>query len=485
MRNKKLGKIYFNGYFIIGFVSLVMCSCKRFVEVPPPSTQLVTASIFNNSYTATAALLNIYAEMANNGESFNLAQNTGLLSDELSNHSILTQQIRLYTNSMAATDGPGPWINAYQYIYQANAILSALENNSAIDPAIIKQLNGEAKFIRAFWNFYLVNIYGDIPLANGPDYTINAVLSRTPKSEVYAQIVTDLSGANQLLNSQYVDASDTVITTERVRPTQAAAEALLARVYLYLGKYDSAEFESSQVIANSNYSLCTNLSGPSSVFLANSSEAIWQLSTPVPNPDNTVDGENFILTGAPQSGGVNNTTTISPQLMNSFEVGDLRKTSWIGSYAMSPDTFYFPYKYQSYGASVSSPGDATEYVMVLRLAEQILIRAEARAQQGEIVGALQDLNSIRSRAGLTPYGGLTDQASLITAILHERQVELFTEWGNRWFDLIRTNSVDSLMGGSAGVCQTKGGIWAASNELYPIPKSEIGVDVHLVQNPGY
>ena len=126
--------------------------------------------------------------------------------------------------------------------------------------------------------------------------------------------------------------------------------------------------------------------------------------------------------------------------------------------------------------------------MVLRLAEQYLIRAEAEANLGDMVDATKDLNAVRARAGLGPSPTLTASSSLQqadSAILHERQVELFTEWGHRWFDLIRTGTVNTVLGSPGNVCQAKGGVWSSTSELFPIPESQILDDPNLGQNPGY
>jgi len=120
--------------------------------------------------------------------------------------------------------------------------------------------------------------------------------------------------------------------------------------------------------------------------------------------------------------------------------------------------------------------------MMLRLGEQYLIRAEARAQQGETTQAVADLNVIRNRAGLPNYSGGTDKASLIAAIFHERQVELFTELGHRFFDLKRAGTINAVMG---SVAPQKGGTWNANKALFPIPISDILNDSNLTQNPGY
>ena len=417
-----------------------------------------------------------------------MAEHQGLLSDELTNYSKLLQYVQFYTNALVAVDNYGDWGNAYNYIYQANAIIQGLQNNSNISSAIEQQLTGEALFIRAFWHFYLTSMYGDVPLVTTTDYTFNASISRTPQSQVYAQIILDLRAADSLLNVNYVDATDTAITTQRVRPTKGAADALLARAYLYTQQYDSAKIEASKVISNNQYQLCTDLSllmNPNSsnfVFMANSTEAIWQLATPLPNLVNTNDAETFILFGAPGSG--NAPVSLSRQLLNSFEAGDLRRQNWIDSIIVGGGiTYYFPYKYHAVNTKI-----IFEYTMVLRLAEQYLIRAEAEAQLGDMTDAAIDLNTIRTRANLGPSPTLTASSSLQqadSAILHERQVELFTEWGHRWFDLIRMDSANNVMGAPGNVCHYKGGAWNLDWQLYPIPQTEISSDPRLTQNPGY
>jgi len=456
----------------------IAVSCKKFVTIDPPVSQTVSANVFNNASSATSALLNIYQQMYQNSASYNISVSNGLLSDELTySGSNNVQNIQYYTNSMSALSGDlGPWSTAYQYIYQANAIIENLSNNS-LSPLIVKQLTGEAKFVRAFWTFYLTNFYGDIPLVLSTDYNINAVMPRMPQNQVYRQIITDLENAKSLLNDHFVDGTDTSVTSERVRPTQWAAEALLARTYLYMQKYDSAEMYATQVINNALF----RLPALDSVFLANSPEAIWQLATPLTsgsnNGTNTQDGHFFILTGAGD-------IQVSSRLVNAFESGDTRLNKWIGSItANNPSvTYYFPFKYKI--RNDPNPSNTEEYTMVLRLGEQYLIRAEARAQQANIDGAKSDLDMIRMRAGL---GSTTagDKTALLSAILHERQAELFTEWGHRWLDIVRTGSADSIMGTPGNVCQTKGGTWNSNWQLYPIPQGERNNDPSLTQNNGY
>ena len=116
--------------------------------------------------------------------------------------------------------------------------------------------------------------------------------------------------------------------------------------------------------------------------------------------------------------------------------------------------------------------------MILRLAEQYLIRAEARAQQGNLTGAIGDLNIIRERAGLPDLSTALTQDKVIAAVMQERRIELVSEWGQRWLDLKRTGQVDSVL---SKIKPT----WKINGQLYPIPQSELTNDPNLVQNPGY
>lgn len=449
-------------------------SCKKFVDIGAPATQLVTQSVFNNNGSANSAQLYIYTQMFGNSESFHMSEYNGMLADELTN--VAGNLVPVYTNAMVAANPSGPWGTAYNYIYQENAILSALEGNTALSPAVIQQLKGEALFVRAFWNFYLTNCYGAIPLVTTTDYTVNSVISRSSRSAIYTQIVSDLHVAQGLLNNNFIDASDTTVTKERTRPTAWAATALLARVYLYMGYWTGADSAASAVIGNQAMFHLDSLNG---VFRTNSPEAIWELATPLPAHLNTNDGNYYILVSAPNT---TSPVSLSPQLLSAFEGGDARRRLWVDSIFTTSGVYYFPYKYKITQATFKSP--VTEYTMMFRLAEQYLIRAEARAQENNLTGCAADLDTVRGRAGL---GSVLEgsQAQLLATVLHERQVELFTEWGHRWFDLIRTGNANSIM---SVVTPLKSGgsvAWNGNDTLYPVPASEISLDDNLSQNTGY
>jgi len=462
---------------------LFIVSCKKLVEVPGPTTSMRSANVFSNDATSIAVLTGIYTSLSQWGVTYGLPAMSvypGLSSDEqiLYAPGSNTSYLPVYQNNLTVANLPGGldiWTSTYGLIYRCNLAIEGLTNNTALTPAVEQQLMGEAKFTRAFCYFYLVNLYGDVPLVTSTSYTINATLPRTPKDQVYRQMIADLTEAAGVMSDHYVDATLANASSERVRPIKWAANALLARTYLYTGKYDSAEMQATAVINNTSL---YRLTGRDTVFLKNSNEAIWQIQ-PVNIGQNTSDGLFFIL---PSSGpNYSSTTYLSNHLIDSFETGDQRLVDWVNSVTVPvggvPTTYFYPYKYK-----VNAPNVAvTEYEMVMRLAEQYLIRAEARAQQGHLSDAAADLNVVRARAGLGNTGAST-QPELFAAVQHERQTELFTEWGNRWLDLKRTGKVDAIM---TLVTPEKGGVWKTTQQFYPVPLTDIKYDPNMVQNPGY
>ena len=348
--------------------------------------------------------------------------------------------------------------------------------------SVKQQLLGEAYFLRAFFYFYLVNLYGDVPLVLSTDWKTNSVMGRAPQSQVYQQVINDLKAAQNLLNENYLDGTLLNTTIERVRPNKWAATALLARVYLYTRDWANAEIQATALISNTNL---FNAAIPlNNVFEKNSEETIWALQ-PVgfANSSNTGEGKLFILpVGGPNAN--NNPVYLSNYIVNAFESGDLRKTNWTDSVKPSSTAYYYAKKYKI--GNTNTP--TQEYPIILRLAEQYLIRAEARARLGSnLPGAIADLDVIRNRAGLPLIATINpgiSQAALIDKILHERQVELFTEWGHRWLDLKRTGTVDALMTAVTPV-KANGSPWTSTQAWYPIPQTDINNNPNLVQNAGY
>ncbi|RKR82384.1 putative outer membrane starch-binding protein [Mucilaginibacter gracilis] len=404
-----------------------------------------------------------------------ISYHSELLSDNLTLADLTDVGLKqLYTNNLASIDNVSTpyWAALYKSIYEANAAIEGVSNSKKLTSSVKNRILGEAYFDRAFMYYYLVNLYGDVPLALTTDYKLTSVLKRSAAADVYNQIVNDLLQAKDYLDSQYLDFNLKNVTTERVRPNQMAAYALLARVQLQRKNYLAAEEAATKVIENKP---TYNIVAPEQVFLKNSDETIWALQ-PVRAFLNTNQAQIFILpvTGPDFSYPV----YLSNSLVNSFESNnDLRKSKWIGSVIVGSQTYYFSYKYK-----VPAIGtDIFEYDIVLRLAEQYLIRSEARAEQNKISDAQADLNIIRSRAGLANTVA-NNTSDLKAAILKERRVELFTEWGHRWIDIKRTGTIDQIMTQAAVV---KGSTWESFKALFPIPYQEIVKDSQLTQNTGY
>jgi hypothetical protein len=465
----------------IVFSTLLLSSCKRLVAVGPPVTGVNGENVYLSDETASAVLTGIYINMSgdplSNGNYPNSFMNffPELSADELTlfDPAANATYTAYYTNKLINTTAPNLWLNTYPIIFVINSAIEGLTKSVSLTPVIKQQLLGEAEFMRAFCYFYLVNLYGDVPLVTTTNYKVNSVIHRTSQAQVYANIIADLRSAHLLLNTNYVYSDAMTPTSERTRPCQWAATALLARTYLYTRQWDSAAVQATSIINNSaTYSL-DSLNG---VFLSNSSEAIWQLQ-PVQAGWNTQDAQLYIIPPTGPNGAW--PVYLSPAMLNSFEIGDLRRVDWVDSTTAGGMTYYYPNKYKS--ATLDLP--VTEYQMVLRLGEQYLIRAEAEAQQNDLAGAINDLNIVRNRAGLANTTA-ANQSDLLGKIQHERQVELFTEWGHRWMDLKRTGTVDMVMG-TVSACAAKGGQWNTNDQWYPIALSELQLNQNLTQNDGY
>jgi hypothetical protein len=478
--------------FLILFQALILQSaCKKLIQVSPPQNSLVQDNVYTSDATAIAVLTGIYSKLSNTNPSTagsipSLSLYTGLSADELTLWSGNTnaQPVAYYQNTLSgAVGGAGSefWSNIYPYIYACNSAIEGLNGSASLTPTVKQQLLGEAKFMRAYFYFYLVNLYGNVALPLTSNYKVNSSLGRSSPDLVYQQIIGDLTDAQKLLSNNYLDASLQKTTADRTRPTSWAATALLARAYLYVNNWSGADSASSVLLSNRSLFSLSSLDVAFLRSSLNNNEAIWQLQPVRSVPANTLDAQVFIIPSSGLGTAGNFGAYLSNALISSFETGDGRKTHWTGSILSGGITYYYPNKYKVNSNNASTP--VTEHSMMLRLGEQYLIRAEARAHEGNINGAQADLDSIRVRAGL----GLTvasTQSDLLSAAYHERQVELFTELGQRWLDLKRTGMIDAVM---TAVAPQKGGSgnWNSYQQLYPVYLTDIQQDPNLTQNPGY
>jgi hypothetical protein len=460
-------------YLLPAGMCIAATGCKKLVDPGIPANKITSAKVYSNDSLATEAVNGIYSEIMKSFGPLNgyMTMLGAVYSDEINQPVIDPRYKAFLTNDLQADDPTIQltWTNLYKYIYQCNDVIEGLENSQAVKPYLRDQLTGEALFIRSLCYFYLVNLFGDVPLVTGTEYTINAKIGRMPIEEIYEQMVSDLQEAQKRLSAQYFITDE--YRFDRVRPNQLATTALLARVYLYKKDWAAAENAATQVIQSSTYKLETDLQ---QTFLSTSKEAILQFMPAVGL--NSSEGSTFL----PQNGKSPSFVLQNP-LLNAFEQGDKRQ-EWIKATIINGSTYY-PYKYRK-GAGVPY----SEYNMVLRLAEQYLIRAEARIMQNNFSGSMDDVNTIRTRAGLSAKTVFSSQAEAMSTLEHERRIELFAEWGHRWFDLRRWSALIPLPGVLTRADEVLGGFkveWKPDAILWPIPAKELLLNNFLTQNNGY
>lgn len=455
-------------WLISFFITLTIffSSCESFVDVDVPDSQLTGESVFQDKATAEAALVNIYGRLRNNvlvtGDLNGLSILLGSYGDELAYYSngSLPEEAFFKNNLLPSnTTVTGTWNDSYNLVFAANAVLEGVDRSTGISQNDKNQLKGEALFVRSYIHFYLLNLFGEIPYITSTAYQVNAKAKKLSQEILYPLLITDLKTAETLLPANYIGG-------ERVRPNRTVAEAFLARVQLYASNWEAAEIASNLVINNTaTYALEDDLD---KVFLKNGTSTLWQLK-PQGDGQNTLEGQNFIFASGPPP---NRALTVD--LSNAFETGDQRKNHWIGTVSDGTQNWYYPNKYKQN----NNTGSSAEYSILFRLEEVYLIRAEARAQQGNSIGAKEDLNKIRNRAGLANTTANTKQ-EILEAILQERRVELFTEQGQRWFDLKRSGQSNPVLSA------IKPG-WNTTDILWPLPETELLLNSNLLpQNPGY
>lgn len=453
-----------NNVIIKSFIGLTLIttifSCKKYLAIDQPVDQLTRTTVFNDPKTIEAAVNGLYGQSFSSSF-FNYATEfyPGMFADEFYFAYPFYDVFKNNAYTDQSTLLPALWSNGYSVIYEANDLIGSLAATTVIPADLRFRYTGEAKFFRAFSYFMLSNLYGDVPLILSTDAIKTSLQPRTSRDSVIGQVISDLKDAESALIS-----SSNPIT----KVTPAAVTAMLARVYLYKKDWINAEMKATQVIGAHQFALEPDVSR---IFLRNSPESILKISEDAGSSfyvNYTLVAAFYIPYGPTPS------TVVDSNFLNAFEPGDLRRQNWINSSTGAAP--YYPYKYkQNY--TPPSPDLAEDYV-ILRLAEQYLIRAEARAEQNNIPDAVDDLNVIRTRAGLGPVAHSISQADLLLALEQERRIELFAEWGHRWFDLGRTGRADAVLG-------AKKSSWKHTSILLPIPAQELQNNPRLVQNDGY
>lgn len=358
------------------------------------------------------------------------------------------------------------WSDAYSMILRVNNILANIDGaeGAQVDK---DQIAGEALFIRALAHFDLVKTFA-LPYAEGAGNPGVPVMlepaisepARNTVGEVYTQVIADLVQAKTLItedNGPY-------------RATDAACDALLARVYLYQEDYANAEASATAVLG-AGFSLYDGTDLATFWGSHGTSEEIFTVRR---LGNETLGSDNLGQIFNPQGYG---DIRVTQDLIGLYEAGDRRAAidyyndngiNWVGKYL----------------AQEGNPGLVNN--KVLRLAEMYLIRAEARLLKSspDAAGALQDIDAVRARAGLGTAGTAT-----IDVLKQERRIELAFE-GHRAQDIFRWgDAVTRIQCGAGGTGDELNApcFLAADSPLrvYPIPQQEMDVNQNMTQNPGY
>ncbi|HLN22038.1 MAG TPA: RagB/SusD family nutrient uptake outer membrane protein [Bacteroidales bacterium] len=346
------------------------------------------------------------------------------------------------------------YIGIYRTINSANHVIRATE--TLTDPLLTQQnrdlYRGEALFIRALSYFDLSRLWGGVQIITEPTRSSldNISIPRSSLTSTRAQVLKDLNEAEPLLPE----------TTNRNRATRKTVYALKARLYLYMQDWTNAEFYATKLISDNNYELIA----PYNSFFANNAkntkESIFELAY------SATDQNGHSQWWQPPVNSGRREWAPTDELVNLLNdplTGGNRKTM-IARTAPPGNLWYGNMYYRN---------PRTDPAFILRIAEMYLIRAEARAQLNRISEGLADLNAVRLRAGLSAATAATS-ADLLLKVENERRLEFAFE-PHRWFDLVRTERIDDVMG-----------VLNQNSWVMPVPVNEIqAANGVLEQNPGY
>ena len=500
---------------IYSAIILLSTSCGKYINKTPEDNYQVTANNYllsQSDYQTMAVSVYTPLEWLNQETVIgDVASDNSVSGGESASDVLDLQQIDNYTTTSTNGTLANLWQYAYEGINRANYLTEYDSTNPAghvIAFAGKDAMYGEVYFLRAYYYFQLVKLFGDVPLFTDKQLDISATgtIPRSPKAAVYLSIENDLKNAASILPATQVEAG---------RATKYAAEALLGKVYLYQQKYDSAAIVLQDVINSGQYSLVQNFAsifllsgqnGPESVFeiqYSSNGANSYDGADPAQGPGNYAAQQCGVrLLSATSSampyapGWSTNLPTVN--LEDAYTAGDQREAAtclniaayaaanpiWGITYLIAPykNTGLYNQKYQPYiGQNATSGGDPglnwPNNYRTIRYADVLLMAAEAYNQgtvQHNDVTAQTYLNLVRKRAFQDQNHNIMATGSqLYAAILNERRLEFAME-GERFFDLVRTGQAAANIKGFV----------VGKNEVFPIPQHEVLVS-GLKQNPGY
>ena len=479
----------------IFLLTVFLISCDDFLDVVP-ADRIDASAFFANDQELLLGVNGVYLaqrQIYGNGSVYNILEgrsdNTGF------DH---TDQVeRVETDIFNEVTGnlllDLTWASMYNTINLANLVIARGPEASG-DATLINRIIGEAKFIRAFTYFHMVNIWGGVPLRTTPTEDFgNTVVPRASMDEVNNQIVQDLSDASSVLPNTYDGSSG----NEVGRVTSYAALTLLGKVELQRGNAAAAESALRQV--EGKYSLLPNYRDIHAAGNNNTAESIFEVSFDPGNQTGLGMAIGFLPNSVAVSLGIvaggNSRAILFPfvtqDLVDAFDdPTDLRIP---GTFGIEPGVEPGGYISKFIDVSAASAG-ADLNLILLRYADVLLMLAEALGEGAE---AYALINEVRTRAGLPDIDAATP-GTFTEKLMKERRLELALEM-HRWFDLRRLPDAETIAIMNAQLTAQQAFFTQFPNYsgpttfnltsddlLYPIPETEIAISEGVVvQNPGH
>lgn len=516
--------------FLLFSMILVMSSCESFLEEDPKGKQMVE-TFYNTDTEAFDGLMGLYSKVTNdnNGLRQNFIVRSEACSDLLTYKSVGAADGQSFPK-YKLTPGNAPlvliWNHCYSAIYGVNSYIVALSSNTSpkISPEKKEQYIKEAKFFRALMYYYLVMFWGDVPLQTEPTNMQNTNIARTPATQVWAQVLQDLTDASTLPEKK---------DTPNGRISKGAVLTLLSKAYLMKNDFNSAKQILDQI---SGYSLMADINDVWSTQHKYNNESIWEINIEkgiLPLQGNLM--LSYILPMHADFQGANATYPVNDYLLMMTEKASPRTKLFYSKKPLSSEVsakYKGEYKYTTDGGeektiiftNATEPlyshimkftdfstvgtkfetADCPFNLTVYRYADVVLMKAEVECElNGATNIALGYLNQIRKRAGETQYSltnemglrQLNNQTEMREAIRNERALELVGE-GQRFFDLKRWGKEYALAKlKSSRKAQIQGTTFCYKPEdltnieeyrlQWPIPEGEINGNSLMKQNPGY
>jgi hypothetical protein len=463
-----------------------MTSCE--VLDQKPESNFTPTNFYKNADDAKAAVSSVYDPL----NSANLyAQIMWILQDQATDDSEWgngrstanqpKNDLDKYTFTPATVTFQSIWSTVYAAINRANTVITRVPA-IPMDNDLKARYVAEAKFMRAFYYFTLVRLFGGVPLITAETTSLsNLNVSRASVDDVYALIVQDFTEAENILPVTYTGA-------DRGRATKGAAKAFLAKVYLTRQDWAKASVKAKEVIDLNTYDLWANFADAFLIANKNGKEAVFEMQALSGGFNEGSWMQGYMRPNFDRVNGVAGFGDDPPteNLYRAYRADDKRRNVTLRLYSATstpaaPSSVLFPcYVYKYLDLSATANADGGNNYPIIRYPDVMLMYAEALNEQGaNNTEAYTMMNRIRNRAGLPNLTPNLNQAQFRDSLLLERRLELAFE-GHRWYDLVRTKRLISAM-----KAQNPTIVVGEQHYLFPIPQTERDVNPQLTQNPGY